>query len=300
MTAFDHEPVLLSQVVRALAPQDGQVFVDCTVGGGGHTRALLEAARCRVIGMDRDPAALNAARVHCAPMLDRLTLVRGTFDDVEQRLLDLGEGPVRGVLADLGVSSHQLDTAQRGFSFQRSGPIDMRMDPSAAQSAHDIVNRWGEAELADVIYRYGEERRSRAVAAAIVAGRPWNDTRELAAAVARAVGGPRGRIHPATRTFQALRIATNDELGQLERLLPVAFDRLEPGGRLAVITFHSLEDRIVKRWFAHAAGRNRPKDAYGNPIGPVLGQLRRPVTPQADDPNPRARSARLRVLERCA
>ena len=294
--SFHHVTVLLEESVDALAPRDGGVYVDCTLGGGGHAAALLSAADCTVIGIDRDPAALSAAAERCGTT--RLKTVRGSFGDLRAHLETLGIARVDGVLADLGVSSHQIDTAERGFSFRFSGPIDMRMDPDAPLSAADLVNDWGERELADAIWQYGEERRSRRVARAIVSGRPWSDTSSLAAAVAAAVGGKQRRIHPATRTFQALRIAVNDELGELERLLPAALDHLNVGGRLAIITFQSLDDRICKRFLARHAGRNAPRDAYGNPMEPPKLRLLPARTPSPQDPNPRARSARLRAAER--
>ncbi len=298
IAVYHHTPVLLDAALDALAPADGEVFVDCTVGGGGHSLALLERARCTVIGIDRDPEALAAATSRCAPHAARFTAVRASFSSLGRVLDDLGLDRVHGILADLGVSSHQLDTAARGFSFRKAGPVDMRMDPDAPLSAADIVNTWSERELADLLWRYGEERRSRRVARAIVAGRPWSDTASLAEAVARAVGGRPGRIHPATRTFQALRIAVNRELDELEQLLEQSVHRLHPGGRLAVITFHSLEDRIAKRFLARHGGRTAERDPWGNPIGPVHFQVHPAVVPPADDPNPRARSARLRSATR--
>lgn len=298
MSGFHHVPVLRDEVVRALAPRSGEIFVDCTVGGGGHALALLEAAPCRVIGLDRDPAALRAARGRCAPYGERFSAIQGSFSSLASVLDHLGIDRVDGVLADLGVSSHQLDTASRGFSLQRSGPIDMRMDPSAPLSASEIVNTYDQRELIEILRTYGEERRARRVAAAIVSGRPWSDTRALARAVAAAVGGGGRRIHPATRTFQALRIATNSELSELEALLPVAVERLARGGRLAIISFHSLEDRIVKRFFAAGAGKDLPRDAWGNRVGEISLELRAPVVPDPSDPNPRSRSARLRAAVR--
>jgi len=295
---FEHVPVLLAETVRALAPADGEVFVDCTVGGGGHALALLEAADCRVVGLDRDPAALAAATARCAAHADRFTPVRARFSELGRVLDDLGLERVHGVLADLGVSSHQLDTPERGFSFRLSGPVDMRMDPDAPLSAADVVNGWPVEEIERIVREYGEERRARRVAEAIVQGRPWSDTARLAEAVARVVGRGTGRIHPATRTFQALRIAVNDELGEVERLLSAAVDRLEVGGRLAIITFHSLEDRLVKRFLAERSGKGRPRDAFGHPIGEAQLELLKPVTPSPDDTNPRARSARLRAARR--
>ena len=301
MSGFHHVPVLRDEVVRALAPADGEVLVDCTLGGGGHSEALLQAANCRVIGLDRDPVAIAAATERLAPFGERFTAVRSAFSDLGRVLDSLGLAEVQGVLADLGVSSPQLDTPERGFSFRLQGPPDMRMDPDIERSAMDIVNDCTEDEIALIVSRYGEERRARRVARAIVAGRPFDSTLALAEVVAKAVGTPRGgsRIHPATRTFQALRIVVNDELGELERLLPVALERLSPGGRLAIISFHSLEDRIVKRFFALESGRTAPKAAYGHPVTPPrFARLPKPVSSAPDDPNPRARSARLRFAVR--
>ena len=298
MIVFDHVPVLLDQVVEALQPADGEVFVDCTLGGGGHAAALLAAADCSVMGIDRDPAALEAATLRCAFAGDRFRAVRGQFSSLQDLLTEAGHDRVDGILADVGVSSHQLDTASRGFSFRHGGPIDMRMDPQAALSAATLVNTWTETELAEVIRRYGEERHARRVARAIVDGRPWSDTAELGAAIARVLGRGKGRIHPATRTFQGLRIAVNDELQELESLLAASVHALKAHGRLAIITFHSLEDRIVKQFLATQAGKNLPRDPYGNRIGPVHFSLSKPVTPADSDPNPRARSARLRAARR--
>jgi 16S rRNA (cytosine1402-N4)-methyltransferase len=295
---FHHLPVLAAEVIAALRPTAGDVLVDCTLGGGGHAGALLRAAECRVIGIDRDPAALSAASVVLSPFGDRFTPVHGKFGDLGAILADLGIGEVQGVLADLGVSSHQLDTAARGFSFRLGGPLDMRMDPTAAGTAADLVNQASEDDLADWIARYGEERHARRVARRIVAGRPWADTGSLASAIAGVVGRGTGRIHPATRTFQALRIAVNDELGEITRLLPAAVEALAPGGRLAVISFHSLEDRIVKQFLATEAGKLSEKDPFGHPIDPVRLRLSPAVSPSESDPNPRARSARLRSAVR--
>jgi len=297
---FEHVPVLLDELVDAVNPPDGETYVDCTLGGGGHTEALLEAADCRVIGLDRDPSALSECRTRLERFGDRFTPCRASFGEIKSVLDGLHIPRVDAVFADIGVSSHQLDTASRGFSFRKPGPIDMRMDPDAAFSAAEIVNEWRVEELAACIWRFGEERRSRAVARAIVAGRPWTDTAALAETVAAAVGRRKQRIHPATRTFQALRITVNDELGQLEQMLPAAVDCLCVGGRLAVISFHSLEDRIIKQFMATEAGKRAERDAWGNPIGTVRLSLSKPVTPSEDDPNPRARSARLRVAVRLA
>ncbi len=295
---FHHLSVLADEVVAALRPAAGEVLVDCTLGGGGHAGALLRAADCRVIGIDRDPAALTAASSALSQFGARFTPVHGRFGDLAALLARLGQPEVHGVLADLGVSSHQLDTPERGFSFRFAGPLDMRMDPNASPSAADLVNEASEADLADWIARFGEERRARGVARALVRGRPWSDTATLASAIAGVVGRGTGRIHPATRTFQALRLVVNDELGELERLLPAAAAALVPGGRLAVIAFHSLEDRMVKQFLAAESGKSAPKDPYGHPIGTVRLRPLPPVSPSDSDPNPRARSARLRSAVR--
>lgn len=298
---FHHIPVLLHEVIAAIAPADDEVYVDCTLGGGGHTEALLEAADCRVIGLDRDPVALASAGERLQPFGKRFTPMRSAFSELPRVLEQLGLAEVHGVLADLGVSSPQLDTPERGFSFRLQGPIDMRMDPDQELSALDIVNTYEVGDIARLVSRYGEERRARRVARVIVEGRPWSDTLALAEAVGKAVGTPKGgsRIHPATRTFQALRIAVNDELGELERLLPSAVEALAPGGRLALISFHSLEDRIVKQFLYRESGRTGPKDPYGDPLEtPRLASLPKSVTSSPDDPNPRARSARLRSAVR--
>lgn len=300
MSAWPHTTVLLQESVEALAPRDGQWFVDCTLGCGGHAEALLEAAACTVIGIDRDDDALAISRQRLARFGDRLITVKGSFGDLEKILDDLGVRGVDGVLADLGVSSVQLDTPERGFSFRSSGPIDMRMDSSARLSAQEIVDTWDVESLAECISKFGEERHARRVARAIVQGRPWRDTLQLAEAVRAAIpGANQQRIHPATRTFQALRIAVNDELGELERLLPAALNALRSGGRLALISFHSLEDRIVKRFISHESGRDFPRDPYGNPLGtPRLHSRSSSIVPPPSDPNPRARSARLRAAVR--
>jgi 16S rRNA (cytosine1402-N4)-methyltransferase len=305
--AWPHIPVLRDEVVAALAPRDGEVFVDCTLGMGGHTEALLQAADCTVIGVDRDPAALQIAQSRLSAFGARFRPVHGSFGDLAEILAEHGawgvdrEGGsgVDGILADLGVSSLQLDTPGRGFSFRAAGPLDMRMDTSAGQRAADLLNHWDESQLGTCIASLGEERHARRVARLIVQGRPWSDTLVLAEAIAAAIpGGRASRIHPATRTFQAIRIAVNDELGQLERLLPVAVEHLLPGGRLAIISFHSLEDRIVKRFCARESGRDAERDPYGNPVGtPRLARLAS-ITPSPDDPNPRSRSARLRTAVR--
>ncbi len=308
--SFVHRPVMPAEVVEALAPRAGGVYVDCTLGGGGHTEAILRAAPCTVIALDRDPDALRAARDRLAPFGDRFHSFHERFSRLPAVLAAAGVERVDGVLADLGVSSYQLDEGARGFSFRHAGPVDMRMDPTTGRSAAALIEASSEEELASLIRRYGEERHARRIARAIVAGRPWADTRQLAEAIARAVppAARRGRIHPATRTFQAIRIAVNDELGELEALLAHLPDVLVPGGRVAIISFHSLEDRLVKSFFAHRSGRAGPRDPWGHPVGPVQFTLLPPRTPSpaeisgsgddAPPPNPRARSARLRAAER--
>ncbi len=299
-----HVPVLLAEVVAYLAPASGECHVDATFGGGGYTQALLAAGAGRVVAVDRDPAAIARGRA-LAAVEPRLRLVEGRFGD----LASLVGEPVDGVVFDLGVSSFQLDEAERGFAFAADGPLDMRMGGAGATAA-DFVADLDEAELADLFFRYGEEAKSRRVARAIVrrrAERPFTRTGDLADVVRRAVtGGRRGdaRIDPATRVFQALRIAVNDELGELERGLAAALGLLRPGGRLVVVAFHSLEDRIVKRFLAEAAGRTPNRSRHLPPaasVEPTLDLLtRKAVTPGAAEvgANPRARSARLRAARR--
>jgi len=251
MTTFSHTPVLLGPTIEGLAVKPGASYIDATLGGGGHTEALLAAGAGRVLGIDRDPAALAAAGARLKADAARIRLVHGNFRDIGAIAQANGFRDIAGVLMDIGVSSHQLDTPERGFSFGADAPLDMRMDPTSTTTAADLVNDLPEEELADVIYRYGEERASRRIARRIGERRsiaPIRSTGELAEVVKRAVGGKDGRIHPATRTFQALRIAVNDELGALETALPAATSLLGPAGRLAVISFHSLEDRIAKQY----------------------------------------------------
>ena len=306
MTTFQHLPVLLQEVVAALAPRPGGCYIDGTVGGGGHALALLEASApgSTLLGIDADPAALAATHLRfVAAGIDpqRFTLHQAAFRDLGQIAHRHGVAAVDGILLDIGVSSHQFDTASRGFSFAHDGPLDMRLDPTGDTTAADLVNQLEERDLADLIYQYGEERASRRIAHQIVIRRkqdPFVRTADLAALVARTLGRPgRERIHPATRTFQALRIAVNAELDQLEAVLPQAVDLLREGGRLAVISFHSLEDRIVKSFF-------RAESGYGGSANPRPPRLRiltkKPLeaTPEELARNPRARSAKLRVAEK--
>lgn len=302
-----HKPVLLTEVIAALQPHPGGIYIDGTVGAGGHAAATLEvsAPDGQLYGLDQDESALALAGERLSDFGDRVHLLHANFDQLQQHQIP----PADGILLDLGVSSMQFDQSERGFSFQADGPLDMRMDSSAEETAADLINHLSERDLADLIYRYGEERQSRRIARAIVQDRPFERTQELADLIARVVrprkGGQRGRskIHPATRTFQALRIAVNDELGVLERVLPQAIAQLAPGGRLAIISFHSLEDRIVKKYFQQEA-----RDCICPPEQPVCTCrhkatihiiTKKPITPSLAeiDSNPRARSAKLRVVE---
>jgi 16S rRNA (cytosine1402-N4)-methyltransferase len=294
-----HVPVLLHEVLEALRPGAGGRYIDGTVGGGGHTAALLEASAPggRVLGLDRDEAALARAAERLKAFEARVTLVKSDFRAMKSVAEAHGFAPCDGVLLDLGLSSDQLASPERGFSFQADGPLDMRFDPSTGETAAELLNRASETELADIFYSYGEERRSRRLARVVVERRrtrPFERTGDLVAAVEAALGGRRGRLHPATRAFQALRIAVNDELGALKEGLAAAADLLAEGGRLAVISFHSLEDRIVKQFIQlHASGQaSRPLRAL----------TRKPLVASAAEreANPRSRSAKLRVTERPA
>jgi 16S rRNA (cytosine1402-N4)-methyltransferase len=302
-----HVPVLLREVIANLGPRDGGVYIDATFGAGGYAGAILAAADTRVIGIDRDPSVVAAAQGQIDKAAGRLSVVQGEFAGLDRIAHDLGIEAVDGVVLDLGVSSMQLDTPERGFSFRFDGPLDMRMG-SAGPSAADVIAERSERDLADIIFLLGEERRSRAVARAIVAARrerPIVTTRALADIVSRVVHGRPGDIHPATRTFQALRLFVNDELAQLADGLAAAERILKAGGRLVVVSFHSLEDRIVKTFLAarSSAGRGSrhlPETAAAPPTFELI--TRRPVV--ADDAeveaNPRARSAKLRAAIRTA
>ena len=296
--AYVHQTVLREATTTLVGIHPQGTYLDGTLGGGGHSEALLEATNGQVVGIDRDPAAIHAAQQRLEGYGTRFHAVRGRFGDmatIAQRW-----APFHGIVLDLGVSSPQLDQAERGFSFQHDGPLDMRMDPSQQQSAQSWLNEVEESELTRVLREYGEEPRGRRIAKAIIAGRPWHRTLPLAQCIAKASGYHNSRTHPATRSFQAIRIAVNEELEQLDHALAQAFELLIPGGRLGIITFHSLEDRRVKHRFRQA-GRETPKDIYGNPITPPRARLVKPkgiAGKVADPDNPRARSARLRVLER--
>ena len=297
-----HAPVLLDEVVAGLAVQPGATIVDGTFGAGGYTKALLGAGAGRVIAFDRDPTAIaEGASLVPDP---RLTLVHERFSRMDRALTERGLAPVDGVALDIGVSSMQLDRAERGFSFSNDGPLDMRMS-QAGQSAAEFLNTADEAEIARVLKDYGEEPRARSVARAIVAARPLTRTAELAAVVRKALGFRQGqKSDPATRTFQAIRIHLNAELDELEQGLRAAERALRPGGRLAVVTFHSLEDRIVKRFLRTRSGatpagsRHRPMAVAGP--APSFEQVAKPLSPSDAElaRNPRARSARLRTAVR--
>ncbi len=337
MEAGGHTPVMLREVIEALSPRDGAIYLDGTFGAGGYAEAILAAADCRVWGIDRDPEAVARGQALAARHPERLNLIHGRFGAMDSLLGAQQVFAVDGIALDLGVSSMQLDQAERGFSFRSAGPLDMRMgrgdaagtdEDDAPPSAAEVVNELSEAELADIIHHYGEERRARQVARAIVAARrerPIEDTARLAEIVRAAVRAaskgrakPRGKggagkggagrgIDPATRTFQALRIHVNDELGELDRGLHAAERLLAPGGRLAVVSFHSLEDRAVKAFLRARAGagpsgsRHRPEAAarHDPTFLPLFRGACRPGRAECEG-NPRARSARLRAAERTA
>jgi len=305
MTKPAHLPVLYQETIQAINPRSPGRYVDGTVGAGGHAAALLEASspEGELLGLDVDPQALELAGARLAPFGSRVTLVQAHFSTFPEELVRKGWDFVQGILLDLGVSSMQLDTPQRGFSFMQDGPLDMRLDPRQEETAADLVNGLAEDVLADILWRYGDERRSRRIARAICRARPISTTLELAETVKRAAGKP-GRIHPATRTFQALRIAVNHELEAIETTLPLAVTALAAGGRLAVISFHSLEDRIVKKFM-----RRESQDCICPGEQPVctcshqasLNLISRSaIKPQKGEifTNSRARSARLRFAEK--
>jgi 16S rRNA (cytosine1402-N4)-methyltransferase len=301
-----HISVLFQAVLDGLRVRPGGQYIDATIGGGGHGSGILAATSPdgRLLGLDRDPAAVEMARARLAPYADRVVLVHSSFN----RLVEVAQAnrciPADGVLFDLGLSSLQLADSARGFAFLTEGPLDMRFDPTAdGPTAATLVNELSLKELAAIFYQFGEERQARRVAEAIVAARPLHTTKELATVIERVIGR-RGRIHPATQSFQALRIAVNDELVAVQEALPQAVDVLAPGGRLVVISFHSLEDRLVKRFI-----RQESRDCVCAPEAPVCTCdhhatlrviTRKPIRPAADEiaANPRARSARLRVAER--
>ena len=301
-----HLPVLYHEIINELQPQSGGYYVDGTLGAGGHAWGILDASSPdgKLLGLDLDPHALKLAEKKLAPFDDRIFLKKASYVTLRKELAALQWGAVQGIVLDLGVSSMQLDESGRGFSFRLDAPLDMRFDPQGLTTAADLVNNLPETDLADLIYRYGEERRSRRVARAIVKARPVNTTGQLATVVARAMSSGKSGRHPATRTFQALRIAVNHELEAIGQVLPEAVAALAPSGRLAVISFHSLEDRIVKQFFRYAS-----RDCVCPPKQPIctcehkacISEItRKPIQPAEAEvlQNPRARSARLRVVEK--
>jgi len=301
-----HVPVLLNEVIAGLQPQRGGYFVDCTVGLGGHAAAILETIPTsgRLLGIDADPEAIKLSQDKLGDYGEAVALVNDNFINLEAICKRYHFHPVDGILFDLGVSSLQLDTAERGFSFQLDAPLNMRFDPGQELTASDIVNSFSEQELAKLIEKYGEERHSRRIARYIVQNRPIATTVELARLVVQASGGKRARIHPATRTFMALRIAVNSELQNLELALRQTVNLLRPGGRLTVISYHSLEDRIAKQFMRDAASNclcppGTPMCRCGHE--PTLKLISRKVikpTSLETESNPRSRSAKLRVAER--
>lgn len=301
-----HKPVLYKEIIHALQPRRGGRYVDGTLGAGGHARGILEASAPdgQLLGLDIDPQALTIARETLAPYEHRIHLVQASYTTLSAQLKNLKWDSVDGIVLDLGASSMQFDTAERGFSFQHDAPLDMRFGPQALHTAADIINTYSESELADLLYEYGEERDSRKIARAIVKARPLHTTGQLVSVI-EAVSPRKGnRLHPATRTFQALRIAVNDELASVKAVLPQAVASLHVGGRLAVISFHSLEDRIVKEFF-----REQSKDLVNPPYeklfeverkATIKEVNRKPLLPSEEETedNPRARSAKLRIAEK--
>lgn len=304
MRSSSHVPVMLEEVVGAIAPRDGAVIVDGTFGAGGYTRAFLDAAQCQVHAIDRDPEAIRRGQEMVTAYAGRLTLHHGPFGAMADHLMAMGVSAVDGIALDIGVSSDQIDVAERGFSFQADGPLDMRMGHEGL-SAADVVNTYGEAAIARILFLFGEERRSRALARAIVAARPLHRTLQLAGVCARVLGRGHDGIHPATRTFQALRIYVNDELGELARALEGAERLLKVKGRLAVVSFHSLEDRIVKVFLAARSGLGPRPSRHLPSVGPdrtpsfrLLVKGTQAASASEIARNPRARSAKLRAAER--
>lgn len=310
---MSHIPVMLNEVIEALQPEDGKIYVDGTFGAGGYSRAFLDRAPCRVVGIDRDETALAMAQDWKRDYAERLVLLHGAFGGVRTLLDEAGFKAVDGFVLDLGVSSMQLDQAERGFSFRFDGPLDMRMDRSTGISAADLVNEKSEEELTSLIKLYGEERFARRVARAIVKARaeePFSGTARFAEVVRGSIPyNKKEKTDPATRTFQALRIVVNDELGELERALEASEQILSEGGRLVIVTFHSLEDRIVKKFLKERSGdlpspsRHLPVVPDENAQKPTFRQISRKALEASDEEakeNPRARSAKLRAAVRTA
>ena len=305
MAGSPHLPVLYKTIITALQPKSPGCYIDGTLGAGGHAAGILteSAPDGQLLGFDIDPQALAIARETLAPFGERVHIVQASYTTMKEEAAKRGWDAVDGIVLDFGVSSMQLDTPERGFSFLSDGPLDMRFSPNAGMSAAEMVNTFSEEDLADIIFRYGEDRLARRIARSIVGNRPFESTKQLADLILKSVGRPE-RIHPATRTFQALRIAVNGELDSIEHVLPIAVNLLKPGGRLAAISFHSLEDRIVKDYFRHES-----RDCICPPRQPIctcghkaiITEVnRKPI--EADDEevqaNSRARSAKLRVAQK--
>jgi len=300
-----HKPVLYKEIIHALQPKSPGHYIDGTLGAGGHARGILEACAPdgRLLGLDVDVQALALARENLAPFGQRAQLTQASYISLLDAMREIGWDAVDGIVLDLGLSSMQLDTPERGFSFTHDAPLDMRFNRDFGLTAAQLVNTWPEADLADILFKYGEEPRAKRIVRAIIKARPLTTTAQLAEIVKRAYP-EHSRVHPATRTFQALRIAVNDELASVEDALPKAISALRSGGRLAVISFHSLEDRIVKDFF-----REQAKDLINPPYEQIykverkatLKEInRKPITPDEEEikENPRARSAKLRVVEK--
>jgi 16S rRNA (cytosine1402-N4)-methyltransferase len=305
MAQAPHLPVLYKTIITALQPKSPGRYIDGTMGAGGHAAGILAdcAPAGELLGLDLDPQALAIARETLAPFGGRAHIVQASYVTMKDEAAKLGWEAVNGILLDFGVSSMQLDTPERGFSFLSDGPLDMRFSPNAGLSAADLVNSFSEEDLADIIFRYGEERLSRRIARSIVGNRPIHTTKELADLILKSIG-KRERIHPATRTFQALRIAINGELDSIKSVLPIAVSLMKPGGRLAVISFHSLEDRIVKEYFRHES-----RDCICPPRQPIctcghkaiIKEInRKPIEADEEEikENSRARSAKLSVAQK--
>jgi 16S rRNA (cytosine1402-N4)-methyltransferase len=305
MAGSPHLPVLYKTIITALQPKSPGCYIDGTLGAGGHAAGILteSAPDGQLLGFDIDPQALAIARETLAPFGERVHIVQASYTTMKEEAAKRGWDAVDGIVLDFGVSSMQLDTPERGFSFLSDGPLDMRFSPNAGMSAAEMVNTFSEEDLADIIFRYGEDRLARRIARSIVGNRPFESTKQLADLILKSMGRPE-RIHPATRTFQALRIAVNGELDSIEHVLPIAVNLLKPGGRLAAISFHSLEDRIVKDYFRHES-----RDCICPPRQPIctcghkaiITEVnRKPI--EADDEevqaNSRARSAKLRVAQK--
>jgi 16S rRNA (cytosine1402-N4)-methyltransferase len=305
MTAGPHIPVLYQDIIHALQPRSGGSYVDCTLGAGGHAQGILEASQPdgKLLGLDLDPQAIALAKDRLTYLGERVRIEHASYVELGRVLESIGWRSVDGILFDLGVSSMQFDTPERGFSFQLDAPLDMRFSPDNPVSAEELVNQMNESELAEIIFRYGEDRNARRIARAIVRARPLETTKQLAAVVAGA-GGSKDHLHPATRTFQALRIAVNEELKSIEAALPQAVQVLNSGGRLAVISFHSLEDRIVKDYFNKESTDclcppRQPQCTCGHKAS-IRKVTRKPIVPAETEisENPRARSAKLRIAEK--